>query len=555
MRRLSAITWIVAAASVGWLVSDQRPVLGQGRLLQIAPNTAATLRDSASTVEQMLRTGELQVRLTRVDTLVPGGTIEQLDQRYQGIRVWGGSVSRQLRGAETVSVFGTMYEGMSLGVTPKLSADDAKQAIERIGGRTLGPNKTPELVVLPMEDGTFRLVWVGEIATNDDKIRLFIDAEGGAIVRRYSTVHRQVPNAPIGRGTGVLGDSKKLTTDTAGGTFIAFDLLRPPVIATFNMRSNLSRALDFLNGVTPLVTSDYASDSDNDWSDTAVVDAHAHSGWTYDYYYKRFGRRGLDNADKRILSLTHLVRRSDVYTAPASIFFTFFINAFYAGDGVMVYGEGLPPGVFFTGDGKSHDYYSGALDIVAHELTHGVTDYTSQLEYINESGALNESFSDMMATGAEFFFHPAGSGPGKADYLLGEDVIRAVGAGARDGIRSLASPGLYDQPDHYSNRAILSLDQDNGGVHVNSGIPNNVFYLAIEGGTHRTSGIRVQGVGGGNRLQIERVFYRAFAQLMPSNANFSLARVVTLQAARDLYGVNSGPYNAIRDGWTAAGVN
>ena len=92
-------------------------------------------------------------------------------------------------------------------------------------------------------------------------------------------------------------------------------------------------------------------------------------------------------------------------------------------------------------------------------------------------------------------------------------------------------------------------------MHVNSGIPNNVFYLAIEGGTHRTSGIRVQGVGGGNRLQIERVFYRAFAQLMPSNANFSLARVVTLQAARDLYGVNSGPYNAIRDGWTAAGVN
>ena len=96
---------------------------------------------------------------------------------------------------------------------------------------------------------------------------------------------------------------------------------------------------------------------------------------------------------------------------------------------------------------------------------------------------------------------------------------------------------------------------DNGGVHTNSTIASHAFYLAVEGGTNRTSGLRVTGVGATNRLQMERVFYRAFAQLMPSNANFAMARTVTLQAAQDLYGTTSAAYAAVRDAWTAVGVS
>ena len=186
-----------------------------------------------------------------------------------------------------------------------------------------------------------------------------------------------------------------------------------------------------------------------------------------------------------------------------------------------------------------------------------MTDYSSHLEYVSESGALNESFSDMMGTSAEFFFQPAGTGLLKADYLLGEDIARAAQTGALDGFRSMANPALFGQPDHYSKLVLLPPDEDNdnGGVHINSGIPNHAFYLAIEGGTNRTSGIRVQGVGASNREQIEKIFYRGFAQLMPSNANFSMARAITLRAAQDLYGLNSTPYNAVRDAWTAVGVN
>jgi thermolysin len=184
---------------------------------------------------------------------------------------------------------------------------------------------------------------------------------------------------------------------------------------------------------------------------------------------------------------------------------------------------------------------------VGHELTHGVTDYTSQLLYENESGALNESFSDMMGTAIEFFFQPAGSGPLRADYLIGEDVVTP------GGLRSMENPAFYGQPDHYSKRLITT--DDNGGVHTNSGIGNQVYYLAIEGGTNRTSGLSVQGVGQSNRDQIEKVMYRAFTQLMPANATYSVARSATIQSARDLYGAGSAAERAVTQAWTAVGVN
>jgi Zn-dependent metalloprotease len=211
----------------------------------------------------------------------------------------------------------------------------------------------------------------------------------------------------------------------------------------------------------------------------------------------------------------------------------------------VLFGEGLPPG--FTAEGKTWDYLAGAIDIVAHELSHGVTEYSADLIYRNESGALNEAFSDIMGTSVEFFFQPPNGGTLHADYLIGEDVVRP------GGIRSLENPAANGDPDHYSKR--YTGTEDNGGVHINSTIPTHAFYLAIEGGTNRTSGLSVQGVGGANREQIEKVFYRAFTQLMPANSTFTVARAATLQAARDLYGANSAPERAVTQAWTAVGVN
>jgi thermolysin len=222
----------------------------------------------------------------------------------------------------------------------------------------------------------------------------------------------------------------------------------------------------------------------------------------------------------------------------------FFANAAYYGGGIVVYGVGLPDGV--TAGGRSWTHTAAAIDLVAHELTHGVTGYTSRLIYLNESGALNESFSDLIGASVEFFFQQPGNGNQRADYLVAEDAVKP------SGIRSLEDPGAFGHPDHYSKR--FTGTADNGGVHINSGISNHAFYLAIEGGANRTSGIAVQGVGGANREQIERVFYRAYTQLLPADATFSLARAATIQAARDLYGAGGVVERAIVQAWTAVGV-
>jgi thermolysin len=211
----------------------------------------------------------------------------------------------------------------------------------------------------------------------------------------------------------------------------------------------------------------------------------------------------------------------------------------------MVYGEGLPEGLTFQG--QRWDYLAGGLDIVGHELTHGVTQYSSNLIYEGEPGALNEAFSDIMGTSIEFFFQPPGSGPLQADYLVGEDVI------VPGGIRSMQNPRLYGHPLHYDER--FTGPEDNGGVHINSGIPNNAFYLAVEGGANAYSGLVVTGVGGANREQIEKVFYRAFVQLLPPSASFATARSATIQAARELYGSGSPAEQAVTQAWTAVGVN
>ena len=127
---------------------------------------------------------------------------------------------------------------------------------------------------------------------------------------------------------------------------IASDPLRPPVLNTYNMRSNFTRVIQFLNGTVALNSTDLGSDSDNDWTDAAVVDAHVYAGFTYDYYFKRFGRRGLDNANVRILSLVHPVSRDNFFGASPALD-DFYLNAAYYGSGVIVYGEGLPPALIF----------------------------------------------------------------------------------------------------------------------------------------------------------------------------------------------------------------
>ena len=522
-------------------------------------SSLSELRDADSLVDRLRRDGVLRLATSERDPLVPGRTHDRFRQYHDGVPIFGAEVTRQMARGVTVSLFGTLHLGVEVETTPALSRDDATRIIERLGNVRPGGSTPPRLVVLPDRErtGVYRLVYEARAFTGTRLLAFFLDASTGDLVWAYNDLKTQQPALPcaqcaVGEGLGVQGDRKKISVTAVGGAFLAEDQLRPADVFTFDMRGDVLRTLDVLDGTAQLFDADLASDADNRWLDGASVDAHVGMGWTYDYFYHRFGREGLNGKNVRMISLVHPVDRADVVTAPVEIISLFYLNAFYCGlcgpDGVglVVFGEGLPPNA--PVGGQRWNFLSGALDIVAHELAHGVTDFTSALLYMDESGALNEAFSDVIGVGTEYYAEPFyQGGAGVADYLIGEDVIEP------GGIRSLADPQRFGDPDHYSLRFLGT--EDNGGVHTNSLIPGHAYYLAIEGGTNRVSGLTVSGVGAANREQMEQVFYRAFTVLMTRNADFAAARAATIQSARDLYGAGSAAEQAVTQAWTAVGVN
>ena len=512
------------------------------------------LRQEVDEVRRLERDGAMRVAAATDDPLAPGHRHERLQQYHLGLKVVGGSVVRQTANGVVTSLLGQVYRADVDSAAPGLTAEAVAARLRTSGAALL---TEPALAFLGRDDGAITLVYEVSVRREAFDLRtVYLDAASGAELLSVPLVKDQ---SAVGEGLGVLGDRKKVAARQVGGTFYTEDMLRPPLLWTIDLRSNRSR-LDQVASGNPIFQSDLASDSDNVWTDPVAVDAHTYLGWTYDYIFKRIGVRGLDNGNAPMFAgINTYSPQQCVGPLPSGEFGILCVNAFWLGPpagpggrGLMVFGNGIPSNFVLTTTGQTVGPLAGALDIVAHELTHGVTDYTSGLEYRNESGALNEAFSDMVGVAAEAYFQTRGNGPLQADYLIGEDSFQARRAGSVSGIRSIQSPTAYGHPDHYSVR--FTGPEDNGGVHINSGIPNHAYYLAIEGGTNRVSGRTVTGVGFANRDQIERVFFRAFTQMLPVRATFSQARAATIQSARDLYSSNAAVERAVTDAWTAVGV-
>jgi bacillolysin len=517
----------------------------QGRSTTLAATrSGGDLRAADQIVDAMIRDRALVVRDVQKDTLLPDRVHERLDQYLRGVRIVGGDLTRQTAPDGTVSIFGTLHTDLLLDLTPQLSADDSRTAIARAaGGEPSGP--APELVVLPMSDG-YHLAYSGQAFTGVELMNVYVDAKSGRPLQQYSDFVREV-----GHGKGTYGDDKKVSAKSLSGTFVTDDPLRPAAITTYDMKGDFAHTLSLLNRIVTVAPSDIAADSDNDWTDGAVVDAHVYAGWYYDFISKRFARHGLDTRDLRMPMITHPVRIQDIRTASNSVIGTYYLNAFFCttclsdGRGAMVFGEGAPRGTFYANiDVKP---FSAALDVVAHELTHGVTANSARLNGFpfSDAGALNEAFSDMFGVATSFFYQPPGNAALQASYVIGKDLSVPSGAFA---IRTISNPLADGDPDHYLLR-FLGADP-----HYNSTIASHAYYLAIEGGTNRTSRLTVQGVGAANRDQIEKSFFRALTSLMPSSSTFGLTRLATIQAARDLYGAGSTVERAITQAWDAVGV-
>jgi Zn-dependent metalloprotease len=268
-------------------------------------------------------------------------------------------------------------------------------------------------------------------------------------------------------------------------------------------------------------------------NDPAVDEAYDGFGATFDLYFDEYERCSLDNRDMPLVGTVHYDDSFD--------------NAFFDGR-QMVFGDGDERDEDVPEAEKLWNRFTSAIDVIGHELTHGVVDRTAGLVYWFQPGALNEHLADVF--GSMVKQKQRGQDAAAADWLIGEGLFTANVNG--QAIRSMKEPGTaYDdpvlgrdeQPGHMDDFLDLPWWDDNGGVHLNSGIPNKAFFLAATN------------IGGFSWERAGHIWYQALiSPTLSSYASFQQFAQETVTAAIDLFGSNSDEDRAVREAWAGVGV-
>ncbi|MCK8059159.1 MULTISPECIES: M4 family metallopeptidase [unclassified Fusibacter] len=449
-----------------------------------------------------------------------GNTIVRLQQTIDGVPVVGfEQVANIDENGIMTSLAGQLLKEKNVRAGKKINANKAVDIA--IGDLTVTPvfeDKPSAKLVYIVDDNGATLAYEIELSYMEPEAGrwfYYVSADKGTVVNKYNKLDTAKPVKPAKPTSGIAVDSSGIDVNgvlrsfkalQSGSLFLLHDKTRGNGIYTYDA-ANRTRTPGSL-----------WSDYDNYLGaayDAPAVSAHANASDVYDFYLNVFNRRSYDNNNAKLISSVHYSRNYN--------------NAFWNGS-QMVYGDG---------DGNVFYPLSGALDVVAHELTHAVTEYTCDLIYQNESGAINEALSDIMGTAVEFYYND------DPDYLIGED-ISGPGLGAV-ALRSMADPTIMGDPDHYSVR--YTGKQDNGGVHINSSIINKAAYLMAEGGTHYN--VRVTGIS------IEKtadIFYRCMTNYLTASSNFNALKAAAIQSATDLYGGSSAEVTTVIDAFNAVGI-
>jgi Zn-dependent metalloprotease len=278
---------------------------------------------------------------------------------------------------------------------------------------------------------------------------------------------------------------------------------------------------------TDLASAKLLWDSKNNQKTTSLAAKNVIKGGkaSWDFYWQLFGRNSIDDKGLLIRQYVHYDKGMD--------------NAYWDGRR-MVYGDG---------DGTVFTSFTSDIDIIGHELTHGVMENGANLDYENQAGALNESFSDIFGIMIKQKFN--NQDVKKSNWLIGEKVM----IGPQYALRSLKAPGTayVNHPELGTDPQPATMDKyeklpntssgDWGGVHLNSGIPNFAFYVAAFN------------MGGYSWEKAGRIWYAVLTDTdLAQNANFEAVKNRTIANAEKLYGINSAEANAVKQGWSEAKV-
>lgn len=463
-----------------------------------------------------------------------GQTHITLQQLHEGVPVYGNVLKAHFRGDRLYLLNGRVTPSPQIATQAALTATQAEAIVKEDVKRharlkelseqehlILGeePLQTELVIFYPENNfGAPQLAWSVTIVPNlTARWQYMVDAQTGAILREHDHLCHLMPPPEVTTAPDLFGINRTIHSFETGGVNYMIDASRPMFNASdSDIPNEPVGAIWTINGnnTSPAnddFTTTHNTSPGNFWNDPLAVSAHYNAGEAYRYFLETFNRNSINGTGGTVISLINISEDdgSDMD------------NAFWNGQ-AMFYGNGNQ--AFSSPLAK-------ALDVAGHEISHGVVQNTANLEYMGESGALNESFADIFGAMID-----------RDDWQMGEDVVNSAIfpsgalrdlANPNNGGSSLNDPGW--QPAHTNEQFFGSAD--NGGVHINSGIPNRAFFLLASS------------IG---RDRAEQIFYRALNVYLTRSSQFLDLRAAVSQAATDLYGATE--QNAVIDAFNTVGI-
>ena len=444
---------------------------------------------------------DVETQLTGEQTENNGQSHLRFQQTYRGVPLFGKELLVHLDGDRDVYLLQGRYEPTpkTIETLPSITPEAAtSEAFKDIGlGVYKLPTSSNTLVIHTSTRGSMKLAY--KIVTTpklDERWIHFVDANSGAVIDRIYDVQEAVVPA---NGTDLNSNAKNFTAWQADKFYLIDPNTPTPDAGSYDpiaaINAGNPKSDTFILTANNLDGSNlsFVSSTSSVFTDSTAVSAADNTRKVFDYYKNTHGRNSIDGKGGSLLAVIHFENRLE--------------NAFWSSP-YMVYGDG----------GDTFKPLAGCLDVAGHEMTHGVVENTAGLIYQNQSGALNESFADIFGAMVD-----------RPDWTLGEDCTKR----SPFYLRNMANPalGLSRQPTKMSEYRQLpqTKEGDNGGVHVNSGIPNRAAYLIAEGLSLESLGTSI------GREHTEKIFYRALTTYLTQSSQFLDARRATISAAKDLF--------------------
>ncbi len=501
-----------------------------------------------------------------------GFTHEKFQLFHQGIKVEYATYTLHSKNGKLASMSGEFYNLKDVNTSASLSPQDAfNRAVSHIGAKHyLWENPADaaamnyakphgELVLLPsmQEQGQkrtsdhVRLAYKFDMYASNPLSRgdLYIDANTGEALYYNATI-KHLGEHSHGKGAA----SKAINSDKSNVALVAANAatrysgtqtIQTTLSGSSYILSDTGRGLGvqtYNSARTATYPTTNFTDADNNWTaaefnntnkDNGALDAHWGAEMTYDYWSAVHGRNSYDNAGAKIKSYVHYNLIAAGYPDNN--------NAFWNGS-VMTYGDG---------SGTVFDVLT-AMDVAGHEIGHAVCTYTADLAYQKESGAMNEAFSDIWGACIEYR-----AAPTKSTWLIGEDIERRSGHAA---LRSMSNPNAEGQPDTYGGTYWVNVNctpsnnNDQCGVHTNSGVLNHWFYILSVGKSGTNDIGNAFNVTGITIDKAAKIAYRLESVYLSANSTYANARTNGIQSAIDLYGAGSAEVIATTNAFYAVGI-